>query len=94
MAIFSHQTENEQVEEIECKDEEIRHLILFNDDINTFDYVIETLIKICKHDRIQAEQCAYIVHYNGKCSIKIGNFKKLKPMQNALLEHGLSAEIK
>lgn len=68
-------------------------IVLFNDEINTFDHVINSLIKYCKHSQIQAEQCAHIVHYNGKCQVKTGNIAKLKPICNALLDNGLSAEI-
>lgn len=70
-----------------------QQLILYNDDINTFEFVIESLIKICKHDKVQAEQCTYLIHYKGRCSVKIGSYKKLEPMCTALLERGLSAEI-
>jgi ATP-dependent Clp protease adaptor protein ClpS len=68
-------------------------LILFNDDFNTFDFVIETLMKVCKHDLIQAEQCAYLVHYSGKCIVKEGTYTKLEPLCTALLDRGLTAEI-
>ena len=68
-------------------------IVLFNDEVNTFDHVINSLIKYCKHSQIQAEQCAHIVHYNGKCHVKTGNIAKLKPICNALLDNGLSAEI-
>ena len=77
--------------EEELKDE--NHLVVFNDDYNTFDFVIESLIKICQHDPIQAEQCTFIIHYNGKCSVKDGSFNKLRPMCEALLDRGLSATI-
>ena len=82
-------------EEVETlTEEESNHcLILYNDDVNTFEYVIETLVKICSHDPIQAEQCAYIVHYTGKCSVKEGQYSKLEPMCTALLDCGLSATI-
>jgi ATP-dependent Clp protease adaptor protein ClpS len=69
-------------------------LILFNDDVNTFDHVIDCLISVCGHQANQAEQCAYIVHYNGKCSVKQGTFDKLKPMLTALQMQKLSVEIK
>ena len=69
------------------------HLVLYNDDVNTFDFVIETLIKVCRHERIQAEQCAYLVHYTGRCSVKNGDRKKLRPMCDALLDRGLTAAI-
>lgn len=68
-------------------------LILYNDDYNTFDFVIESLVKICQHEMVQAEQCTYLVHYKGKCAVKRGNYDKLEPMCTALLDRGLSAEI-
>jgi ATP-dependent Clp protease adaptor protein ClpS len=70
-----------------------QQIILYNDDFNTFEFVIESLIKVCKHDVIQAEQCTYLVHYKGKCSVKKGSYKELEPMCTALLERGLTAEI-
>ncbi|OQA07078.1 MAG: ATP-dependent Clp protease adaptor protein ClpS [Bacteroidetes bacterium ADurb.Bin397] len=69
------------------------HLVIYNDDVNTFDFVIESLINVCKHERVQAEQCTYIIHYSGKCSVKDGDFKRLQPMCEALLDRGLSASI-
>jgi ATP-dependent Clp protease adaptor protein ClpS len=68
-------------------------IILYNDDVNTFDHVIDTLIKVCKHTSEQAEQCAILVHYKGKCTVKTGSFEELKPQCSDLLEAGLSAEI-
>lgn len=68
-------------------------LILYNDEVNTFDFVIESLIKICRHDAIQAEQCTYLVHFAGRCAVKTGSFKELKPLCEALLDRGLSASI-
>lgn len=68
-------------------------IILFNDDVNTFDHVIETLIRVCKHDELQAEQCALLVHFKGKCTVKTGSLDELKPQCSSLLEAGLSAEI-
>ncbi|WP_396164168.1 ATP-dependent Clp protease adaptor ClpS [Flavobacterium sp.] len=68
-------------------------IVLHNDDVNTFDHVIETLIRVCKHDAIQAEQCALLVHYKGKCTVKTGTLEELKPQCTALLDAGLSAEI-
>ena len=73
---------------------QLRELILHNDDYNTFDHVINCLVSICDHDEIQAEQCAHIVHNNGKCSIKKGVFEKLEPMLLALKLQTLTAEIK
>jgi ATP-dependent Clp protease adaptor protein ClpS len=77
-------------EEVAVTDKQI---ILFDDDIHTFEYVIECLIKICKHNNLQAEQCTYLVHYKGKCSVKRGNYEELEPICTALLEKGLTAEI-
>ncbi len=68
-------------------------IVLYNDDVNTFDHVIECLIKYCDHTEEQAEQCAILVHYKGKCTVKTGSFDELKPQCTALLEQGLSAEI-
>jgi len=77
-------------EEVEV---EGKQLIVYNDDFNTFDHVIESLIKVCKHDPIQAEQCTFLIHYKGKCSVKKGSFEALEPMCTALLERGITAEI-
>ncbi|WP_304198484.1 ATP-dependent Clp protease adaptor ClpS [Flavobacterium alvei] len=68
-------------------------IIVYNDDVNTFDHVIETLIRVCNHTPEQAEQCSLIVHYNGKCTVKTDVLEKLKPQCTQLLEAGLSAEI-
>lgn len=68
-------------------------IILFNDDYNTFDHVIETLVKVCQHNELQAEQCAIIVHFKGKCAVKTGSLSELKPQCLLLLDAGLSAEI-
>jgi ATP-dependent Clp protease adaptor protein ClpS len=68
-------------------------IVLHNDDVNTFDHVIETLIRVCNHDALQAEQCALLVHYKGKCTVKTGTIEELKPQCSALLDAGLSAEI-
>jgi len=85
----------EEEKEVLLLEEEVesRILVLFNDDVNTFDHVINMLVKYCKHEPMQAEQCAYIVHYSGKCDVKNGTFDELEPICSALLEAGLSAEI-
>ena len=70
-----------------------KSILLYNDDVNTFDHVIDTLIRVCEHTPEQAEQCSLIVHYNGKCTVKTGVLEKLKPQCTQLLEAGLSAEI-
>ncbi len=73
---------------------EKKDLIVYNDDFNSFDHVIESLIKVCKHTVNQAEQCTWLVHYKGKCQVKHGVFSELEPMCIALLEKGITAEIK
>lgn len=82
--------EKVSVKEVTSKNNEI---IVYNDDVNTFDHVIETLMRVCEHTPEQAEQCSLIVHYNGKCTVKTGPLNKLKPQCSSLLEAGLSAEI-
>jgi ATP-dependent Clp protease adaptor protein ClpS len=69
------------------------NLILYNDDINDFSYVIESLVEVCNHDSVQAEQCTYLAHYNGKCEVKTGSYAKLKQMKDSLIERGLQAEV-
>ncbi|MBK77765.1 MAG: Clp protease ClpS [Flavobacteriaceae bacterium] len=80
-------------EDVLIKDVEKHQIILYNDDVNTFQHVIETLVKVCKHSYQQAEQCAYIVHFSGKCVVKTGSLEELVPICSALLDAGLSAEI-
>ncbi|HQQ94174.1 MAG TPA: ATP-dependent Clp protease adaptor ClpS [Bacteroidia bacterium] len=75
------------------KDEKQKALVLYNDDVNTFDYVIESLVRVCGHDPLQAEQCTHLIHFKGKCAVKSGSFRTLRPMCEALLERGLSAVI-
>jgi len=70
-----------------------KQLVLHNDDHNTFDWVIDSLVEICQHSSIQAEQCAYIVHYKGKCSVRKGPEDVVKPMRNALVDRGLNATL-
>jgi len=72
---------------------EIHEIILYNDDINTFDHVIDCLISICDHTPLQAEQCTLIVHYKGKCSVKSGTLFDLKPRLKKLTAADLTAEI-
>ena len=67
--------------------------VVYNDDANTFDHVIETLVRVCDHTPEQAEQCSLIIHYNGKCTVKTDVYEKLKPQCIQLLAAGLSAEI-
>ncbi|KDN56431.1 ATP-dependent Clp protease adaptor ClpS [Flavobacterium seoulense] len=90
MSVKEKVRERVSVQETTTKNNEI---ILYNDDVNTFDHVIETLMRVCEHTVEQAEQCSLIVHYNGKCTVKTGPINKLKPQCTLLLEAGLSAEI-
>ncbi|WP_406683196.1 ATP-dependent Clp protease adaptor ClpS [Seonamhaeicola sp. MEBiC1930] len=82
----------EELEVLE-KEANLNEIVLFNDDVNTFDHVIETLIYACDHTVEQAEQCSIIVHYKGKCTVKTGEYKDLEPRCTMLLNAGLSAEI-
>jgi ATP-dependent Clp protease adaptor protein ClpS len=77
----------------EGKGAESRFLTLHNDDVNTFDYVIDSLIAVCEHDAIQAEQCAYITHHKGKCDVKKGTYNVLDVMRQTLLDRGLQVTI-
>ena len=82
-------------EELLLEEEVVKQneIVLFNDEVNTFDHVIETLMDVCEHTPEQAEQCSLIVHYNGKCTVKTGEFSDLQPRCTGLLNVGLSAEI-
>jgi ATP-dependent Clp protease adaptor protein ClpS len=77
----------------DTKKEKNYEIVLFNDEVNTFDHVIETLIIVCDHTPEQAEQCSLLVHYKGKCTVKTGAYRDLKPRCSKLLDAGLSAEI-
>jgi ATP-dependent Clp protease adaptor protein ClpS len=82
--------EDTDVAEIKVNEHQI---VLFNDDVNTFDHVVETLVRVCGHTLEQAEQCSIIVHYKGKCTVKTGSYEELKPRCTQLLQADLSAEI-
>lgn len=79
--------------EVETKEDGVHEIILYNDDYNTFDHVINTLIAVCEHTPEQAEQCSLLVHYKGKCAVKTGSYKELEPRCSKLLDADLSAEI-
>ncbi len=68
-------------------------LVVWNDDVNTFDWVIQSLVEVCGHTEQQAEQCALIIHHNGKYAVKEGEYTDLKPMLEALLDRGISATL-
>lgn len=80
-------------ESIDSKKNKIWSLTLYNDDIHTFDYVIKALIEVCGHDFVQAEQCAFITHYKGRCKVRIGEREDLKPMKERLVDKELKAII-
>jgi ATP-dependent Clp protease adaptor protein ClpS len=89
---------NPDVEVLELEDTAVEssngnQLIVYNDEVNTFDHVIATLVEICNHTREQAEQCTFIIHYKGKCSVKEGTFEELVPMRQAICDRGISAEV-
>jgi ATP-dependent Clp protease adaptor protein ClpS len=72
---------------------EINDLILYNDDVNSFDFVIESLVEVCDHSVEQAEQCALIAHYNGRCAVKSGTFEELKRMSEELTLRRLTVAV-
>lgn len=90
---FSYQEKEDFAlqEEVIIKDQ--NDLVVYNDDFNTFEHVINTLIKVCKHSTEQAEQCTYLIHYKGKCAVKRGTFDELRPMKDSICEAGIDAKI-
>ncbi len=72
---------------------EVYDLIVYNDDVNSFDFVIESLVDICEHTPLQAEQCTLLIHHKGKCSVRRGNFEAMASMRNKLCNLGISAEV-
>lgn len=92
---FAMSTQKKTSEELLLEEEVVQHneIVLYNDDVNTFDHVIDTLIYACEHTPEQAEQCSIIVHYKGKCTVKTGIYDELEPRCSMLLDAGLSAEI-
>lgn len=72
---------------------DLHTLVVFNDEVNTFDHVIDTLMTVCEHTPEQAEQCTLIIHYKGKCSVKNGSWEELVPMRNEICRRGISAEV-
>lgn len=90
---FSYQEKEDFAlqEEVIIKDQ--NDLVVYNDDFNTFEHVINILIKVCKHSAEQAEQCTYLIHYKGKCAVKRGAFDELRPMKDSICEAGIDAKI-
>ena len=89
----SFETDNELDVDLLTDHEDPCHLIVWNDDVNTFEWVIETLIEVCGHTPEQAEQCSYLIHYKGKCAVKHGEYDELKPMCDAITERGIGATV-
>jgi ATP-dependent Clp protease adaptor protein ClpS len=87
------QWQSQEVNDTDVIDIDLHHLIVWNDDVNTFDWVIESLIDVCGHEATQAEQCALIIHHRGKCGVKKGTFDFLRPQAEALINRGISATI-
>lgn len=90
---FSYQEDVQEEVLVITELEDTRNVVVFNDDVNTFEHVIDTLIKICKHTPEQAEQCTLLIHYKGKCSVKSGTFDELKPIKDGICDAGIDAKI-
>lgn len=88
-----HQPEIEVLEQTVTEETEMWNLVVFNDDFNTFEHVIQTLIEVCKHEPEQAEQCTLLIHHKGKCTVKTGSFDEMAPLRNAICHRGISAEV-
>lgn len=84
-------TDTDVLDEVVATD--VYSLVVFNDDVNTFDYVIDTLIDVCEHTPEQAEQCTLLIHYKGKCTVKNGSWEQLVPLRNEICRRGISAEV-
>lgn len=86
--------EQESVDVLEeVVEEDLCNLVVFNDDVNTFEHVINILMKVCKHSAEQAEQCTLLIHYKGKCTVKSGSFTELRPMCESILDAGITATV-
>ena len=79
------------LESIEITD--VKDLVVFNDDFNTFQHVIETLVRVCKHTLEQAEQCTWLIHFKGKCAVRSGSYEELNPLREAICEAGIDVKI-
>lgn len=88
-------TKEQIQEEVDVLEKEVNQheIVLHNDEVNTFDFVIDSLIDVCNHTTEQAEQCTWLVHFKGKCTVKTGEYKDLKPRCSKLQSLGLSAEL-
>lgn len=95
MNYFQSHTKTQEQFDVDVLVEEapIFDLIIYNDDVNTFEHVIKCLVEICEHEEIQAEQCTMLIHYKGRCSVKRADYETLEPICSALLDKGLRAKI-
>ncbi|QHL89118.1 ATP-dependent Clp protease adaptor ClpS [Nibribacter ruber] len=93
MDILTEILEQEDVLVLEEETTDQRELVVFNDEVNTFDHVINTLVQVCRHSLEQAEQCTMLIHYKGKCTVKLGSFTELQAMCTAIHDRGISADI-
>jgi ATP-dependent Clp protease adaptor protein ClpS len=92
---YAPETEVEVEEQVDIDIDLVKlySLVVFNDEVNTFEHVIETLIEVCEHSPEQAEQCTLIIHYKGKCGVKNGDFDELAAMRTEITRRGISAEV-
>lgn len=95
MSLFENNTKTELQDDLEVLTltEDPCHLVVWNDEVNTFEWVIESLMEVCGHSYEQAEQCSYIIHNNGKYAVKNGSFDELKPFCEAITDRGINATI-
>ena len=91
--LFDIETEEQQDTDVLTEDSHPYQLIVWNDEVNTFDWVIETLITICHHEPEQAEQCTLLIHFKGKCAVKSGTMELLSPMRSGITDRGIGATI-
>lgn len=88
---FQQEEDVALLEEVQTSD--MNDLVVYNDDVNTFEHVIQVLMSVCGHSPEQAEQCTLLIHYKGKCTVKMGSLNELKPMRQGICDKGISAEI-
>ena len=95
MAVIQNDTSTKQWEDTDTLTsvEEPCNLVVWNDEVNTFQWVIETLMEVCGHSYEQAEQCSYIIHFQGKYAVKKGTYDELKPKCDAITDRGIGATV-
>lgn len=94
MPRFEEDTEEVVLEDVEVGSGDKAELIVYNDEVNTFDWVIKCFVEVCDHTAEQAEQLSLIVHFKGKATVKTDAWSVVKPMKDSLVDRGLSAEVK